>query len=223
MQSTHYVINTHPIPMAYFIASSKEAIPVHHVEIYTKYADSVRTSYREYVEALKDLVAHLDAVEDPLYMTEMPPAQLGIALKFRRHRLNLMQELRAADAKLKEQNTQAVLDAFPADSKEAVFRARIETAHNALKGPMSFKRRAVLNKRYESLRRGAEGGWSTLFDGRRVMLWAFHAYEPPADGSYRIVQPLKHLGLYDSETRAIDATVPSPPLPTTQELWPWGR
>ncbi len=223
MQSTHYVINTHPIPMPYSIASSEDAVPAHHVEVYAKYAWVVRTSYREYVQALKDLVTRLDAVEDPLYMTKMPPAQLGIALNFRGNRLNLMQELRAADDKLRQQNTQAVLDAFPADSKEAAFKRRIETIRNYLKGPMSFRQRSLVYKRYESLRKCSESGWRTLHDGRRVMIWAFHAYEPPADGSYRTVQPLKHLGLYDSETRAIDATVPSPPLPTTQELWPWGR
>jgi hypothetical protein len=72
-----------------------------------------------------------------------------------------------------------------------------------------------------SLEKAYEGGWTTLPDGRRVMLWAFHAFAPPADGSYRTTQPLVHLGLYNATDRSLDTSEAPPALPRDPAHWPW--
>ena len=65
-----------------------------------------------------------------------------------------------------------------------------------------------------------EGRWTTLPDGRRVLIYRHHAFAPPADGSYRTAQPLQHLGFYHFHDRTIDATTSLPALPT-QAAWPF--
>jgi hypothetical protein len=55
--------------------------------------------------------------------------------------------------------------------------------------------------------------------GQRVLIYHFHAFEPPADGSYRSAQPLKHLGLYNPFTRLIEPSMCTPTLPA--DNWPW--
>jgi hypothetical protein len=66
-----------------------------------------------------------------------------------------------------------------------------------------------------------EGRWATLPDKRRVLIYRHHAFAPPADGSYRIAQPLQHLGFYNFHTWAIDATTTSLPALPTQANWPF--
>jgi hypothetical protein len=207
--TTNYSIRIIPDSQTYPIPLREDAIPAHHVEIYEKHAIGMRMTYKMMLGGLRDLLLRLDTVQDPIFMPEMPPANIFLAQDFWEVRQRFIAELHAADDKLMRQNTQAVLDAFPAGSKEAAFREKIKD--------MSGIHYTRGNK---ALKKAAEGCWSTLPDKRRVMIWAFHAYEPPTDGSYRVVQPLKHLGLYNSETRTIDPGV-DPLLPTTQELWPW--
>lgn len=57
------------------------------------------------------------------------------------------------------------------------------------------------------------GRWATLPGGKRVIIYHFHAFEPPADGSYRKAQPLKHLGFYNFHDRTISETTSCPVLP----------
>jgi hypothetical protein len=64
------------------------------------------------------------------------------------------------------------------------------------------------------------GRWTTLPSGERALIWHFHAFAPPADGSYRTSQPLKHLGFYNLHDRTISETSSLPALPS-QATWPW--
>jgi hypothetical protein len=66
-----------------------------------------------------------------------------------------------------------------------------------------------------------EGRWTTLPDGRRVLIYRHHAFAPPADGSYRTAQPLQHLGFYNFHDRTIDATTTSLPALPSQDAWPF--
>ena len=75
--------------------------------------------------------------------------------------------------------------------------------------------------RRDDLRRNYEGRWTTLPDGRKALIWAFHAFAPPADGSYRTPQPLLHLGLYNITDRSLDTTEAPPALPKNKADWPW--
>lgn len=74
---------------------------------------------------------------------------------------------------------------------------------------------------FERLNRAYHGGWTTLPDGRKAMLWAFHAFAPPADGSYRTQQPLVHLGLYSPNDRSLDVSEAPPALPKDKADWPF--
>jgi hypothetical protein len=74
-----------------------------------------------------------------------------------------------------------------------------------------------------------DGRWTTMPSeppmdsqpsGQRVLIYHFHAFEPPADGSYKSAQPLKHLGLYNPFTRLIEPSACTPTLPA-QDAWPF--
>jgi hypothetical protein len=76
--------------------------------------------------------------------------------------------------------------------------------------------------RRSRLKRARTGGWTTLPDGRKAMLWAFHAFAPPAlTVDYRKPCRLVHLGLYNLNDRSLDASEAPPPLPRDAKDWPW--
>ncbi len=75
--------------------------------------------------------------------------------------------------------------------------------------------------RWRSLEKAYRGGWTTLPDGRKAMLWAFHAFAPPLNSTYRMPQPLVHLGLYNITDRSLDTSEAPPALPKNQGDWPW--
>ena len=78
--------------------------------------------------------------------------------------------------------------------------------------------------RRERLGRAYRGGWTTLPDGRKAMLWAFHAFAPPAAppaADYAKPCSLVHLGLYNITDRSLDTSEAPPALPKDQENWPW--
>ena len=75
-------------------------------------------------------------------------------------------------------------------------------------------------KRFNRLNDTLHGRWTTLPDGRKAMLWAFHAFAPPAS-NYRTPQPLVHLGFYNIDTRSLDNTEAPPALPKNKADWPW--
>ena len=66
------------------------------------------------------------------------------------------------------------------------------------------------------------GGWVTLPNKKRVMVYRNHAYEQPADRSYSEPGPLKHLGVYSRATRSLEpAKEPVPEILQTLEGYPW--
>jgi hypothetical protein len=76
--------------------------------------------------------------------------------------------------------------------------------------------------RWRSLNKAYYGGWTTLPDGRKAMLWAFHAFAPPAlTVDYWEPCRLVHLGLYNATDRSLDASEAPPPLPRDPADWPW--
>ena len=74
--------------------------------------------------------------------------------------------------------------------------------------------------RLHRLRENWHGRWTTLPSGERALIYHFHAFAPPADGSYRTAQPLKHLGFYNYYDRSLSETTSCPVLPG-QASWPW--
>ncbi len=56
-------------------------------------------------------------------------------------------------------------------------------------------------------------------DGKPVLIYRFHAFEPPRADQFLIPQPLKHLGFYKHETRTIIPSDIAPELPTTCKEW----
>ena len=74
--------------------------------------------------------------------------------------------------------------------------------------------------RLRRLKEHWHGRWTTLPSGERALIWHFHAFAPPADGSYRTAQPLKHLGFYNYYDRSLSETTSCPVLPG-QASWPW--
>jgi hypothetical protein len=75
-------------------------------------------------------------------------------------------------------------------------------------------------RRYELL----NGGWATLPNKKRVMVYRGHAYEPPADRNYSEPGPLKHLGVYNREARRVEALAEGQAVPAigqTLETYPW--
>ncbi len=57
--------------------------------------------------------------------------------------------------------------------------------------------------------------------GRDVLVWAFHAFALPEDGSYQTPQPLVHLGLYNIKDDSLDTSEAPPALPRNPAYWPW--
>ena len=75
-------------------------------------------------------------------------------------------------------------------------------------------------RRYEFL----NGGWATLPNKKRVMVYRGHAYEPPADRDYTEPGPLKHLGVYNREARRVEPLAEgqeAPEVGQTLETYPW--
>ena len=68
------------------------------------------------------------------------------------------------------------------------------------------------------------GGWATLKNKKRVMIYKNHAFEPPSDRDYAIPGPLKHLGKYNRSAKKVDLLAPgevAPEVPQTTEGYPW--
>ena len=244
MNISNYIIKIEPCKASkkrYIpFAASESEIPLHQAEVYTVYAEGVRNAYQSMVEQLKKLVADLEAVEDPLFMNTMPPANILMSHDFWATRTNFQKDLYDCDEKhrlqqekqrLQQQHLQQQLQqhqqSVSSDSKSAALwnMLKEESAANPelAKLPLANISPSVAkeNKRFISIKKAAEGGWTTLLDGRCVMLWAFHAFEPPVH-CWEIAQPLVHLGLYNPITRSLDSSESAPQLPTTQEYWPWG-
>ncbi len=72
------------------------------------------------------------------------------------------------------------------------------------------------------------GSWATLSNKKRVMVYKWHAFEPPTDRPYFVPGPLKHLGFYDrgDVPGAKGRIVPSndvPVIPQTRDDYPWWK
>lgn len=72
------------------------------------------------------------------------------------------------------------------------------------------------------------GSWATLPNKKRIMVYKWHAFEPPTDRLYYIPGPLKHLGFYDRGDfpGAKGRIVPSddvPVIPQTRDDYPWWK
>jgi hypothetical protein len=72
------------------------------------------------------------------------------------------------------------------------------------------------------------GSWATLPNKKRVMVYKWHAFEPPTDRPYFVPGPLKHLGFYDRGDfpGAKGRIVPSndvPVIPQTRDDYPWWK
>jgi hypothetical protein len=78
-----------------------------------------------------------------------------------------------------------------------------------------------VSRRLENFDRAYYGDWAELRNGKKVMVWMFHAFIPPAFGAHDIPRPLIHLGVYNPDNRSLDTTEAPPPLPKNKEDWPW--
>jgi hypothetical protein len=68
------------------------------------------------------------------------------------------------------------------------------------------------------------GGWATLSNKKRIMVYKWHAFEPPSDRDYAVPGPLKHLGKYNRADKRINGLAPGevvPVVPQTAEDYPW--
>ena len=68
------------------------------------------------------------------------------------------------------------------------------------------------------------GGWATLKNKKRVMIYKGHAFEQPSDRDYAVPGPLKHLGKYNRADKKVDLLAPgevAPEVPQTTEGYPW--
>ena len=68
------------------------------------------------------------------------------------------------------------------------------------------------------------GGWATLKNKKRVMIYKGHAFEPPCDRDYAAPGPLKHIGKYNRDTKKVDPLAPgeaAPVVPQTADDYPW--
>ncbi len=118
--------------------------------------------------------------------------------------------------------TEFILDSVVLGEKAMQYKAELKAYEAALKTGKAMLANGTNDwRRYERLLRAYEGGWTTLPDGRKAMLWAFHAFAPPADGEYDRPQPLVHLGLYNITDRSLDTTEAPPSLPKKGGDWPW--
>ncbi len=114
-------------------------------------------------------------------------------------------------------------DAALLGSKAAALKAEMKKTEDLVNlmlmfdGPMHPGFDEFLERRTK-LQEAYWGCTKKLADGRRVDVWAFHAFER---GTYvGHAQARAHLGVYNPLTDEIDATEVPPPLPT-QEFWPW--
>ncbi len=67
------------------------------------------------------------------------------------------------------------------------------------------------------------GGWATLYNKMRVMVYRNHAFEAPTDRHYATPGPLKHIGLYNRTTHSVEPSTEVPEIPQTLEGYPWVR
>jgi hypothetical protein len=68
------------------------------------------------------------------------------------------------------------------------------------------------------------GGWATLKDKKRVMIYKGHVFERPSNRHYAVPGPLKHLGKYNRDAKKVDPLVPGevvPVVPQTANDYPW--
>ncbi len=120
--------------------------------------------------------------------------------------------------------------ATPASEKAAKAVAEEEREHNFQE---MEKRRQTYYEQYKSKfdidimnkhHRMAEylEGCIRIIGGKRVLIYEYHAFEMPADRSYREPGPLIWLGAIDPDTKEIRKGVMVPPtLPKTAAAWPW--
>jgi hypothetical protein len=98
--------------------------------------------------------------------------------------------------------------------------SQLESELKALQAAASW----LTAQRFYKLEKAYHGGWTTLPDGRKAMLWAFHAFAPPASppvADYAKPCSLVHLGLYNPNDRSLDTTEAPPALPKNKADWPW--
>lgn len=231
------------------IAVSEAGIPAHQAAAYAEFAPLIRRSHADLIAGLEELLAKLKSVEDPVYMQSMPVTEYYVkgSWDFAACRINLKTRLDIENKKLEAAAVAEVAAAPPAsavaDPRTAALRAKITKMElEAARGTIRFEEImdmrlrervkdaygtalieeafAISNQRrnMERFRELWNGRWMT-HDGKRVMIYHFHAFEPPTDGTWRTPQALKHLGFYDPNERTISSSDFPPALPTTKKDW----
>lgn len=64
-------------------------------------------------------------------------------------------------------------------------------------------------------------GCIRVIDGRRALIYKYHAFEMPNDHPYHIPGPLVSIGTIDPDSKVINPDMLPPELPTTAGSWPW--
>ncbi len=92
---------------------------------------------------------------------------------------------------------------------------KIESSDNFMNNRVHYD---LLSQRMEEYRDGCV----RTINGKYVLVYKYHAFEMPANRSYREPGPLTSIGAIDPDTKAIhSAVIVAPELPTTVSAWPW--